>query len=240
MITKQGQEVIEAIKERNSAVMDSKRQKVSQETEILEASKPMVRRKFSGVARVCRKEGCTVRNGIDIDESDPVFSLQFDDLVHFDRVAICPAADDDCVPVDRLHVLFSLIDGQSLEGWASLRGRFREDNGFMFEVLSEPYTKEVPFDSVLETLPVIRRKVEGDETLPPVTNKASVVNDHRNDITAHHFTASTSNNDELNRLNGLTECPICQYRFPTYSSFTHLHKKKHMDKCCSEFLTQPE
>lgn len=246
MITKDGHDVIEAIKEKSSAFVVNKRQKISQEMESRsevrteEAPKPVVRKRISGVARVCRKEGCTVRSGIDIDESDPVFSLQFGDLVHFDRVAICPAADDDCIPVDRLHVSFSLVDGKVLDGWASLRGRFRDDNGLMFEVLSEPITKEVPIDYVVEALPVIRRKIEVKNILSPVSNKVVLVHDPRYDIKGPSSATSSSNIDELQRLNSLIECPICQYRFPTYASFTHVHKKRHIDKCCSEFLTQDD
>jgi len=207
----------------------------------------LIRRKFRGVARVCRTEGCTVRDGVDIDASNPIFSLLCGDVVHFDRMALCPAADDDCVPVERLHVTFSLIDGSTYDGWVSLRGRFRDDNGFMLEVLSEPTTKEVSAESPPVPIPVLNRLapvVVQPVVVQPVVVKLSVVQPvvvqpvvvQSAMVPAATCVPVDSTTNEIVKLQSLTECPLCMFQFPTFTGFTHVHKKRHMDKCIADSL----
>ena len=63
----------------------------------------------------------------------------FRDVVHFDRRAICPAADEDCIPVTRLHVYVTNEGKSLLEGWVSVEGRLREAPETIFEVRQKIY-----------------------------------------------------------------------------------------------------
>ena len=103
-----------------------------------------------GRAVCVRETGSTVRDNIDIDSSQIVCRLQLDDVVHYDRTALCPPPDSDCIAVTRLRIYVCRAEDTSendrnkpqkytlVKGWVSLTGRVYDDTDPIMEIISKP------------------------------------------------------------------------------------------------------
>jgi len=57
-----------------------------------------------GLAVVVRRNGATVRSGVNVDASEEVAKLKYRQEVQFDKMVKIYPTDKRCVPCERLHV----------------------------------------------------------------------------------------------------------------------------------------
>jgi hypothetical protein len=120
---------------------------VIEEAHIDEALRPYLVPKIPsnvGCVTVVRQAGCTIRSGVSIDNSQPIMSCRYEDVLYYDLIEILPADDSDTIAVNRLHVYCACPGGGIIHGWASQQGRLIDDQDLILDILYEPDPLIIP------------------------------------------------------------------------------------------------
>jgi len=83
-----------------------------------------------GTARAVRRDGATVRAGIDVDSSEIVYKVRQNKLLYFDERVVSKPTDRRCLPVERLHVYVPTPKEGLIVGWVS--GKTTTINYFVY------------------------------------------------------------------------------------------------------------
>jgi hypothetical protein len=103
-------------------------------------SKPLTQEvpKGCGSAIVVRRDGATMRSGVNVDVSEVVMKLKYRQSVFFDKFVRVMPSDSRTLPVIRMHVYIANGSGMvSADGWVSLTGRTRIDKEPIFKITRE-------------------------------------------------------------------------------------------------------
>lgn len=167
-----------------------------------------------GHAVCTRSGGGTIRDAVDIDESNTCsYRLQYEETFFFTKLQSLAPPDEECVAVIRLYG-YVLRDGRRLFGWASLTGRTVEDHESILSITKAPvWLANHPLkDEVLAALP----------SPPPASSKT------------HH----QSQPDSINVTTGsgpailaTSNCPLCDAIFT--ANMTLPEREAHVNECLS-------